>query len=184
VIPSSLRQGLQDVFLCVAVCLAGPAHAGVDVDVALDWRVENLAGKMQVYTLAPEKKVPLWQTRVVGTLAETPAGALLPAGHKLLRKGQNHRFVLVYKNEAPTTEFFFAAPHAVDPAESSLGFKFKCLCVNRAYEVPAGKVWYRVVELRLAKNMVGDRLAVSHTLVGIDKSRAEEFSHDSESGDR
>jgi hypothetical protein len=56
-----------------------------------------------------------------------------------------------------------------------LGFKFKCLCVNHAFTVPKGEVWYRVVEIRLAPDFLGDSLSLTHNLIGITKDRVSEF---------
>lgn len=57
------------------------------------------------------------------------------------------------------------------PAEGSLGFKFKCLCVNHAFYIPSNEIWYRVVELRTGTEVLGKELKISHTLVGMDEDR-------------
>ena len=71
--------------------------------------------------------------------------------------------------------YFFAAPHVVEPAEYSLGFKFKCLCINHAFSIGPKETWYRVVELRVSKDVVGDNLNITHTIVGIDKDKMKQF---------
>ncbi|EMN38183.1 hypothetical protein LEP1GSC085_2337 [Leptospira interrogans str. L0996] len=50
-------------------------------------------------------------------------------------------------------DFIFWAPHSMLPAEGSLGFKFKCLCVNHAFYIPSNEIWYRVIELRIGTDL-------------------------------
>jgi hypothetical protein len=82
----------------------------------------------------------------------------------------------VYPNPGDKPLYFFATPHHAEPAAASLGFKFKCLCIDHAFSVPPRETWSRVVELRSSRNMEGDRISLTHTLVGIDEARMKKFS--------
>ncbi len=64
----------------------------------------------------------------------------------------------------------------VPSGEKGLGFKFKCLCINHAYEIGPGEVWYRVVLLKVSPNFEGDSLILTHHLVGLDPKRFSRFS--------
>lgn len=57
------------------------------------------------------------------------------------------------------------------PTEGSLGFKFKCLCVNHAFCISSNEIWYRVIELRIGTEALSKGLKISHTLVGMDEDR-------------
>jgi cytochrome c oxidase assembly protein Cox11 len=102
----------------------------------------------------------------------------MPSTTLTLEPGQDRRFVLVVQNTGDQPLYFFAAPHVVQPPDQALGFKFKCLCVNRAYIVGPHETWYRVVEFRLSPDFAGQQLTVMHTIIGIDKKRADAFSKD------
>lgn len=84
------------------------------------------------------------------------------------------RFALVFRNPSDS-RYFFAAPHTVHPAEHSLGFKFKCLCINHAFKSEPKGLWYRVVEFRLSRDFAGTQLVLTHTIIGIDKGQAAPF---------
>lgn len=131
--------------------------------VTLSWAYDGVPGVMTVHEAAGDE--PLWETGTVNSLKAVPAGAVFPGQTVTLRAGETRRAVLVYRNPSDKTVRFFAAPHNAEPPRVSLGFKFKCLCVNHVYEVPPGKTWYRVVELRAEPGVKGGRLDVRHHLV-------------------
>jgi len=116
-----------------------------------------------------------WTTAVAASLAEAPVARAIPDATVRLRPGEARQVALVYRNATASPVRFFAAPHSVTPARAALGFKFLCLCTNRVYVVPPGGVWYRVVELRVARDFAGDRLEVVHQLLAVDEKRAEDF---------
>ncbi len=111
-------------------------------------------------------------------VAKAPIGAPVQGASFELMPGQRKRLAMVVQNTTDHPLYFFGAPHRVQPEEAALGFKFKCLCVNRAYTIGPKETWYRILELRLGQNFVGNELTLTHTLVGIDKKRASSFSND------
>lgn len=118
---------------------------------------------------------PLWLTNSVANLVAAPVGEKIETSSFELTPGQRKRFVLIVKNPTDKPKHFFAAPHTVHPEEESLGFKFKCLCINHAYTINAKEIWYRVVDFRLSQKFVGKELTITHTIIGIDSKRAASF---------
>jgi hypothetical protein len=159
----------------VLVAMLPAAGAAAEVAVELRWEYQNLPPAMKIYHQRSQSPAPLWQT------ASRAKGELLPVGREIgdarlrLQPGQRKRFVLVYANPTDKPLYFFAAPHQAAPAEHSLGFHLKCLCVGEAFKVGPGETWYRVVELQLSKGFEGDALVLTHTLIGIDAPRAARF---------
>lgn len=141
--------------------LAVPAAA--ELHVTLSWAYDDVPGVMTVHEPAGER--PLWETATVSSLKGVPAGPSFPGQTVPLKAGETRRAVLVYRNPSDKTVRFFAAPHNAEPPRVSLGFKFKCLCTNHVYEVPPGKTWYRVVELKAEPGAKGGKLEVRHHLV-------------------
>ncbi|HEY5993875.1 MAG TPA: hypothetical protein VIU46_04655 [Gallionellaceae bacterium] len=144
------------------------------VEINIQWEYKNFAPQMALYEVKGFAR--LWDARSVASLADAPVGARMPGTTLELKPGQYKRFVLVVQNPTDKPLYFFAAPHVVQPPEEALGFKFKCLCVNRAYTVGPHETWYRVVEFRLSPDFAGQRLTVMHTIIGIDEKRADAFS--------
>lgn len=150
------------------------AAAAEPAEVVVSWAHEGLPEGMTLCELKPGDW-PLWQTGTVERVEESPAGSPVPASTVRLRPGETLRAALLYTNRTSRTLRFFAAPHHVEPARASLGFKFKCLCTNHVYEVPPGRSWYRVVELRLARGFSGRRLEIKHHLVAVGAGAAADF---------
>jgi hypothetical protein len=163
--------------LALLLLCATPAAAR-EVAIDLHWDYREIKGPMQVYAVANGAKTVLWQTGTVGALSELPLGEELSGHSVAVTPGHPRRLILVYANHGGAPAYFFAAPHHTEPEESALGFKFKCLCVNHAYQVEPGRFWYRVVELRVDPAFAGGALTVSHTLIGIDAARKDQFSKD------
>ena len=146
------------------------------VKVRIGWDYKGFAGSIGIHEVIGHPR--LWDTRCAATLKATPVGAPIDSGILTLRPGQAKRFALVYRNESDSIRYFFAAPHVIHPVEHSLGFKFKCLCINHAFQADAGKYWYRIVEFRLSKAYVGDGMTVTHTVLGLEAAQAEAFLKD------
>lgn len=155
--------------------ICGQAHAEV-LTAQLDWQYQNLPAAMRVYEIRQGDNPALWQMQTTKDPAKLPIGKEIANGELQFQKGAAKRFVLVYANPENRPLYFFATPHHAEPAEFSLGFKFKCLCIDHAYIVPPHETWYRVVELRTSRDMVGNRIKLTHTLVGIDEARMKKFS--------
>lgn len=153
---------------------AGAAQAAGPVRVNIAWDYRDIATKVEIYE--PKGHPRLWETKAVKTATELPITGKIDGSAFDLVPGQKKRFVLTMRNDTDRTLYFFAAPHQVHPVEHSLGFKFKCLCVNHAFTVAPKETWYRVVEFYLSDGFVGNELTISHTIIGIDDKRAKEFS--------
>lgn len=144
-------------------------------EVTLAWDEEEFPATMQVYEPKAGEPPALWTTASVKTRKELPVGEELEDGTFELLPGGVKRLVLVVENKTKADLFFFAAPHGVEPAKLSLGFDFRCLCMNHAYHVPAGAIWYRVVELRLDPGFPAKAVEVKHALATVSKARAAEI---------
>ncbi|MCP5467718.1 MAG: hypothetical protein H7A32_00425 [Deltaproteobacteria bacterium] len=101
-------------------------------------------------------------------LSEIPLGKEIQNSTLYLETNKSKRFILVMKNNSSKTLHFFAAPHELSPPELSLGFKFKCLCLNHVYKIPPGEYWYRVVEIHLDDNFKNKEVNVTHDLIKVD----------------
>ncbi len=169
---------LQSLFVSLSVAGdVGRASApdGQRMLVVIRWEYQGLAPRMRLYTADPARRIRLWETRSVRTLAQTPAWRRVD-GPVSIKKGSARNFVLVYHNPTNKPVYFFSAPHRMTPAEFTLGFRFRCLCVNHVFEVPAGYYWYRVVRILASRHMRGERLQVVHKLVAVDRQRGQLFS--------
>ncbi|MEI1278437.1 hypothetical protein V6Z05_08940 [Leptospira venezuelensis] len=147
------------------------------VSVRIEWIYKGLPGEMQIYELASQRPLQLWDTNTVSDLSKAPVSNLIEDSKLVLGSGETRKFALVYKNETKETLYFFAAPHSVNPPEFGFGFKFKCLCVNHLFQVGPGSVWYRIVEIRTMPNWASDPFQITHTLVRVDPSQAKEWSN-------
>jgi hypothetical protein len=146
-----------------------------DVAVHLRWNYTALPARMQVYDLPADSTLPLWHTATAKATADLPVGSEVASGDLSLKPGETRRFALVLANPGSAPLYFFAAPHHATPPEHSLGFQFRCLCLNHAFSVSVGEIWYRIVQLKLIKGFEGRELTISHDLVGIDVKRYREF---------
>lgn len=156
--------------------LAYPAWADPAAKVNIAWRYKNFASTTAIYEMKGEPH--LWETKSVANLAAAPVTGPIAGSSFELMPGHKKRFALVVQNTTDKPLYFFAAPHTVQPEEDALGFKFKCLCINRAYTIGPKETWYRIVEFRLSEDFIGTELTITHTLIGIDENRAASFSND------
>lgn len=149
------------------------------VAIELQWIFKNLPPGMKVehYEVSAQRPVGLWETGSHADLKKIPVSIPVPGDGKtiIMNPGSKKLFVLVVRNPTSQTLHFFASPHRTDPDEASLGFKFKCLCVNHAFTIPPGEIWYRIVELKLAPNFLGDQLLVTHSIIGLTDDRVSGF---------
>lgn len=159
-------------FMAAPACAAPERRPPVELRVA--WDYNGVPEGMKLYELKPGDW-EVWTTSVVATAADAPVYREIPDATVRLRPGERKRVALFYENTTARPVRFFAAPHSVSPARAALGFKFLCLCTNHVYVVAPGQVWYRVVELRLARDFAGKRLEIVHQLVAVDEESAAEF---------
>ncbi|MDH4227843.1 MAG: hypothetical protein OEV59_08890 [Deltaproteobacteria bacterium] len=148
--------------------LAGPGKVKINIA----WEYKDFPAAIELYEL--KGKAKLWDTKSVKN-ESAPLGAHIEGSSFTLKPGETKRFVLATKNTTPNDIYFFSGPHTVNPVEHSLGFKFKCLCVNNSFLAKSGETWYRVVEFKLSKDFVGEEIAITHTIIAIDKERAKAF---------
>lgn len=145
------------------------------VHIQISWEYSQIPLKMQIYEPSVGQALDLWTTGSVTDAKPKPFSIPIEDSSFWMSPGSKKQFVLVMKNESDKEIYFFAAPHQALPVEHSFGFKFKCLCVNHAFIVPPKETWYRVVELRLSPEFVGDRLSITHHIIGMSKERMFEF---------
>ena len=158
----------------LALSVSASAAAAPPVKVSIDWEYRNFGATVDIFEVRGRQR--LWKTESVKEMKDAPVAGRIEESGFTLEPGKRKRFALVVRNDSAEPLYFFAAPHVVNPVEHSLGFKFKCLCINHAFTVGPGEIWYRVVEFLLSKDFVGDELTVTHSIIGIDRERAEAFS--------
>ncbi|WP_243393272.1 LIC11469 family lipoprotein adhesin Lsa20 [Leptospira perolatii] len=152
--------------------LAGKEGA---VPVKVLWEYKGLPGKMEIYELASQRPVKLWDTQAYDSIEKAPVSKPIEDSKLVLVAGDTRKFALVYKNPLNETLHFFAAPHSVQPPEFGFGFKFKCLCVNHLFKVGPNQVWVRVVELRTMPNWKSDPFQITHTLIRVAADQAAQW---------
>ncbi|MDZ4727744.1 MAG: hypothetical protein SH817_16415 [Leptospira sp.] len=145
------------------------------VEITVNWDYTQIPLKMEIREPSGSQSLALWTTGSIALGKSAPYGSMIPENKIFLKPGSKKQFLLVMQNPSAEPIYFFAAPHQAVPVEHSFGFKFKCLCVNHAFTVPAKETWYRVVEIRLAPDFLGDRLTLTHNIIGISKERMLEF---------
>jgi len=176
--PSSLAQSHEDghaaPVAAEAVAVADPIPDG-KVRVNFAWQHHGIDAVMKTHHLPPGSRAKLWEMGTAASQGELPIGDVLEQARLEVSPGSVTRFVLLMENSSDAPLYFFAAPHHVNPVQLSLGFKFKCLCINHAFEIPPGHSWYRVVELRMDEAFVGNEITIEHALIGLDEARKKEF---------
>jgi len=145
------------------------------IRVRLRWQNHGIEPLMEVFHLPPGNLAKLWEMGTGANPGDMPIGEVIEGGDLDVAPGSKTRFVLVMRNPTDAPLYFFAAPHHVNPVQLSLGFKFKCLCINHAFDIPPGEIWYRVVELRMDEGFVGNGITIEHALIGLDEARKKEF---------
>ena len=161
--------------LWIANSVAQTTEPPEGVTVRVDFTYQNFSSKITLYRV-PEDAV-LWRTRSVPTLADASVTSPLASNELQLLPGDRQRFALVMHNTTRETLYFFAAPHVMTPEENTLGLKFLCLCINQAFQVKPGHVWYRVVELQVDEAHQGRTLRATHRIIGLDEERGQYFSN-------
>ena len=174
---------IKKLYLALFVCLAlDHAHAAAPITAKIDWIYQNVPGPMKIYEPSASKPVKLWETNSGKTLEALPVAKEIGDSTVSVYPGGKKQFVLVLKNESDKPLYFFAAPHQMSPAQHSLGFKFKCLCVNHVFKVPSGEYWYRVVELNLAPSAAAGAVTITHELILADEKIMQEVNQASHRG--
>lgn len=158
-------------FLDIHPVFAAPQSVNADIK----WSYQKVTGAMKIYEPTAARPLTLWEMGNGKTLADLPVAKEIANARVQIPIGGKKQFILVMKNDTTKVAYFFAAPHAMDPPEYSLGFKFKCLCVNHVFKIPPGEFWYRVVELHLDENYGGgEAITITHNLIGVAEDRMQE----------
>ena len=145
------------------------------VKVKISWSYENISEKIELFEYNPASQLNLWATGEKKTEKELPISKKISSSQFISAPGENYRFVLVMKNTSSEKKYFFAAPHIAQPGGYSLGFKFKCLCVNMVYNVSPGMYWYRVVELRISPAVKSGEIDFHHQITGLSEPESQEY---------
>jgi hypothetical protein len=165
---------LLPILLASGAAQAAPKPKGTHVK--LTWKTDEFPAELVVHEPKEGSTLPLWTTGSAKKAKDLPIGKEIDADKGFtMPAGQSKRLVLTLKNAGKKDLYFFATPHTVDPAKHTLGFDFRCLCLNHAYHAPAGETWYRVIELRLDAAYAGKDVEVVHQLVQVPKERAEQI---------
>ncbi len=146
--------------------------------ITISWSYKDTKDlKMQIFNV-DESKVRLWDTKNISSLNETGLKDINKDNTIIIEPNRRKKFALVTFNNTDKPIYFFAAPHSTTPEELSLGLRFKCLCVNHAFKVEPKKYWMRVVELRLDSGYSAKKMRIKHTIIKIDKEKAESINHE------
>ena len=160
--------------LILALLLLPPALWAAppgQVSITLEWVKQDFPARVRVFEPARGSDLSIWQMGTAKGVAQAPVGREI-TGPVAVAPGEARLVVLVVENPGPDGLYFFAAPHQMTPPERALGVRFKCVCTNQPHRVPPKSIWYRVLQLKLYPDFVGDSLTISHTLVGISAERA------------
>lgn len=141
----------------------------------IDWSYIDLPLEMKIYEIKSQQSYELWETHSVASKDSSPASTEIPDSTVVIQSGRYKEFILGMQNNTDKPLYFFAAPHSVQPPQYSLGFKFKCLCINHAFTIQPKQFWYRVVRLNIDKDFRGDSFTIKHDLIGISEQRMKEF---------
>lgn len=150
---------------------SGEPEKADSVAVTIDWNYKSLPTKMEIREPSALRSIDLWTTDSIRDIQNAPFSNIIEENTFYLSPGGKKSFILTMTNTTRDDLYFFAAPHLASPVEHSLGFKFKCLCVNHVFHIPPGNTWYRAVEFRLSEHFLGAKLTVTHTLLGTTKDR-------------
>ncbi|MBP7282037.1 MAG: hypothetical protein KBA66_10690 [Leptospiraceae bacterium] len=145
------------------------------IKVKINWNYIDLNSEMKIYEIKSQMAYELWETRSVKSIESSPASIEIPESSFVVQSGRYKEFILGMQNNTDKPMYFFASPHSVDPPQYSLGFKFKCLCINHAFTIKPGEFWYRIVRLNIDKDFRGGAFAIKHDLIGITEDRMKEF---------
>src|SRR2546422_10520907 len=176
----SRRIGILILSVIPMICAVSTGSLGqgqrqTEVQIKLSWEYTGLSPGMRVYEPREGAVLKVWETGSVKQEKDLPVSREVANSNVSVARGGHKILVLVYENKTAQPVYFFAVPHNVSPPESALGLKIKCLCINQAFEVGSGDLWYRIIEVQASKNFIGEGFEIKHTIVGIDKERKRKF---------
>lgn len=74
-----------------------------------------------------------------------------------LKTGDSKILALVVENKSDRTINFYVSPHESNPADTTLDFKFNCLCYNHIYKIKPKSKWFRIMKLHQTKEITPSR---------------------------
>lgn len=131
-------------------------HDGLNIDISMARAPSGVATRVAEFgVLTPNISLP-----TIRKLAENKV--------ELRAKEEGIVYLFIKNNESKTLRFS-VAPHGTHPAESALGFHFNCLCNGHIYEVPSGKTWYRIMQIKVSTDSKGP-VILRHKIFRVKKS--------------
>lgn len=137
----------------------------------LEWDYEGLPFEVRTARAPISELRRVAEMGIVDDKIHLPIQGQMPDGKVILNGGESAVVYLFIKNTGKKTIRFSVAPHSTHPGASALGFSFNCLCNGHIYEVPPGKIWYRIMELRNHKsgNSSSEPVTLMHHIFKVDK---------------
>jgi hypothetical protein len=146
-------------------CTAAPAA------ISVTFRYEKFPLQLELYNVKRPARDRVAETAVTGDLAHSPITKPL-RGKIPLGPESEKAFAMVVHNTTKEAVYFFAVPHVIRPAASSLGLHFECLCTGKIYKVPPGAFWYRIVRLQTDKTFHAAVAELEHSIIGVSAAEA------------
>jgi hypothetical protein len=153
--------------LVIIICfffLAAPAVAKTR-QVTVEWDYQNFPLKIELYEPPANKATEIAYTELFDDIGAARLGSPIEGP---VTVGANRAMALVIKNTGKSAVYFYAVPHTVQPAASSLGQLFECLCNGHVYKIGPGKSWVRIARLSYRPNASKiQSLSIKHEIIGL-----------------
>lgn len=132
-------------------------HSGLDFEIRMEMAPLGVKDRLAEHGIVtPETKLPTIRS--------------LPENKIKLGDKETAIIYLYIKNKSKKSVRFSVAPHGTEPAETSLGFHFNCLCNGHVYEVAPGKVWYRIMQLKTSEQLPPEKVQLKHVIFEVKKN--------------
>lgn len=169
--------GRVTLIAAVLISLGGASFAAdseIKVDIKFDYKDTQL--RMQLYEIQPEYLYSTARTALAKKISDVPVTKPMGNTVSFSEKHQAKTFALVVENKSAESKYFFATPHTFDPAQTSLGVLFECLCNHHVYRIPPKQIWYRIVRLKVDAKEINlkstRRIQISHAVVEVPEKEA------------
>ncbi|MGZ3683971.1 MAG: hypothetical protein ACXVCI_08965, partial [Bdellovibrionota bacterium] len=139
--------------------------------ISVAFRYENFPLQIELYNVKRTARDRVAETAITYDLAHSPITK--PLRGKIPLGAESERaFAMLVHNTTKDPVYFFAVPHLIRPAASSLGLHFECLCTGKIYKVPPGAFWYRIVRLQTDKTFQAAAAELEHSIIGVSAADA------------
>lgn len=145
---------------------AGPR---VPTEYKLEWDYDGLPFEVRTARAPGGEVSRVSETGVVSDQVKLPILSQMPDGKVKIADGESAIIYLFVKNNGKKKIRFSVAPHSTHPGASALGFSFNCLCNGHIYEVPPGKIWYRIMELKAHGTGSKESVQLMHHIFKVNK---------------